>query len=273
MLVHLYIGWALVHGWMTRLILLHKWALGHLMQKITKKACFLGFPSRKFIFQDRNSKLATNVFKRMRLILEHVALAWLQGIPCCEWFLGKNHQKWVIFVISHNLNIILWTIPNSQLNSFGLENYPRRCRYRKKVMFEYFHDMLRFGAFYRKNGIKTIDFRDLLMEGAIFIAGTKFNYDEYWVGEHIFQIKPYNPILCDSIHIFCKIVIALKHSNSISIFINYQNGLLSQISLVWLITFRYSRSSVFIVLIHKWMIIPFPILIFFYDLMMKLFIH
>ena len=26
-------------------------------------------------------------------------------------------------------------------------------------MFEYFHDMLRFGAFYRKIGIKTSDFR------------------------------------------------------------------------------------------------------------------
>ena len=39
-------------------------------------------------------------------------------------------------------------------------------------MFEYFHDMLRFGAFYRKIGIKTSDFRDLLLEGEIFIAGT-----------------------------------------------------------------------------------------------------
>ena len=35
-------------------------------------------------------------------------------------------------------------------------------------MFEYIHDMLRFGAFYRKIGIKTSDFRDLLLEGAIF---------------------------------------------------------------------------------------------------------
>ena len=40
-------------------------------------------------------------------------------------------------------------------------------------MFEYFHDMLRFGAFYWKNGIKTSDFRDLLQEGAIFIVGTQ----------------------------------------------------------------------------------------------------
>ena len=39
-------------------------------------------------------------------------------------------------------------------------------------MFEYFYDMLRFGAFYQKNGIKTSDFRDLLLEGAIFIVGT-----------------------------------------------------------------------------------------------------
>ena len=75
MLIHLYIGWALAQGWMTRLILLRKGILGHFMQKITKKACFFGFPSRKFIFRDRNSKLATNVFKRMLLILEHVALA------------------------------------------------------------------------------------------------------------------------------------------------------------------------------------------------------
>ena len=75
MLIHLYIGWALAHGWMTRLILLRKGILGHFMQKITKKACFLGFSSRKFIFRDKNSKLATNVFKRMLLIFEHVALA------------------------------------------------------------------------------------------------------------------------------------------------------------------------------------------------------
>ena len=73
--MHLYIGWDLVYGWMTCLILLHKGILGHFMLKITKKACFLGFPSRKFIFRDRNSKLATNVFKRVLLILEHVALA------------------------------------------------------------------------------------------------------------------------------------------------------------------------------------------------------
>ena len=93
MLIHLYIGWALAYGWMTCLLLLHKGILGHFMQKITKKVCFLGFPSRKFIFRDRNSKLATNVFKRMLLIIEHVALVWLQWTPCCEWFWGKNHQK------------------------------------------------------------------------------------------------------------------------------------------------------------------------------------
>ena len=75
MLIHLYIGWALVHGWMTRLILLHKGILGHFMQKNHQKACFLGFPSRKLIFRDRNSKLATSVIKRMLLILEHVVLA------------------------------------------------------------------------------------------------------------------------------------------------------------------------------------------------------
>ena len=39
-------------------------------------------------------------------------------------------------------------------------------------MFEYLYDMQRFGAFYSKNGIKTSDFRDLLLEGAIFIVGT-----------------------------------------------------------------------------------------------------
>ena len=75
MLIHLYIWWALAHGWMTRLILLHEGILGHFMLKITKKACFWGFPPRKFIYRDRNSKLATNVFKRMLLNLEHVALA------------------------------------------------------------------------------------------------------------------------------------------------------------------------------------------------------
>ena len=40
-------------------------------------------------------------------------------------------------------------------------------------MFEYFLDMLRFGAIYRKNGIETRDFRDLLLDGAIFIVGTQ----------------------------------------------------------------------------------------------------
>ena len=74
MLIHLYKGWALAHRWMTRLILLHKGVLGHFMQKITKKACFFGFPSRKFIFHDRNLKLALNVFKRMLLILELVVI-------------------------------------------------------------------------------------------------------------------------------------------------------------------------------------------------------
>ena len=39
-------------------------------------------------------------------------------------------------------------------------------------MFENFHDMQPFGAFYRKNGIKTSDFRGLLLEGAIFIVRT-----------------------------------------------------------------------------------------------------
>ena len=40
-------------------------------------------------------------------------------------------------------------------------------------MYEYFHNMLRSGAFYRKNGTITSDFRDLLMEGEIFIVGTQ----------------------------------------------------------------------------------------------------
>ena len=40
-------------------------------------------------------------------------------------------------------------------------------------MFDYFHDILRFGVFYRKNGNRTSDFRDLLLEGAIFIVGTQ----------------------------------------------------------------------------------------------------
>ena len=40
-------------------------------------------------------------------------------------------------------------------------------------MFVYFHDMLCFGTFYIKNGIKTGDFRGLLLEGAVFIVGTQ----------------------------------------------------------------------------------------------------
>ena len=40
-------------------------------------------------------------------------------------------------------------------------------------MFTYFHDMLSFGAIYRKKWHKTADFRDLLLEGAIFIVGTQ----------------------------------------------------------------------------------------------------
>ena len=40
-------------------------------------------------------------------------------------------------------------------------------------MFAYVHDMLRFGTIYRKNWYKTCDFRDLLLEGAIFIVGTQ----------------------------------------------------------------------------------------------------
>ena len=53
MLIHLYIGWVLEYGWMTRLILLHKGILGHFMQKNTKKHDF---------------------WDLMLLILEHVAL-------------------------------------------------------------------------------------------------------------------------------------------------------------------------------------------------------
>ena len=40
-------------------------------------------------------------------------------------------------------------------------------------MFAYYHDMLRFGAFYQKIALKLGDFRDLLLEGAIFIVGTQ----------------------------------------------------------------------------------------------------
>ena len=40
-------------------------------------------------------------------------------------------------------------------------------------MFNYFCDILRFGVFYRKNGNITSDFRDLLLEDAIFIVGTQ----------------------------------------------------------------------------------------------------
>ena len=89
MIIHLYIGWALAYGWMTRLILMRMGILGHFMPKIIIKACFSEFPSRKVIFRDRN----TNVFKRMLLILEHVASEWLQGTPYCEWFWGKKHEN------------------------------------------------------------------------------------------------------------------------------------------------------------------------------------
>ena len=40
-------------------------------------------------------------------------------------------------------------------------------------MFAYFHDMLHFGLIYRKNGIKQVIFRDLLLESAIFIVVTQ----------------------------------------------------------------------------------------------------
>ena len=40
-------------------------------------------------------------------------------------------------------------------------------------MFAYFHDMLSFWAIYRKKWHKAGDFRDLLLEGAIFIVGTQ----------------------------------------------------------------------------------------------------
>ena len=39
-------------------------------------------------------------------------------------------------------------------------------------MFAYFLDMILFQAIYRENGIKTSDFRDLLLGGIIFIVGT-----------------------------------------------------------------------------------------------------
>ena len=156
MLIHLYIGWALAYGWMTCLLLLHKGILGHFMQKITKKVCFLGFASRKFIFWDRNSKLATNVFKRMLLIIEHVVLVWIQWTPCCEWFWGKNHQKWVIFVISHNLNVTLWTIPNSQLNTFGLENYPKCVETESELCLNIFMICYVLGHFTEKLALKLV---------------------------------------------------------------------------------------------------------------------
>ena len=74
MIFHLYIRWALPLGLCIE-YLLRKGILRHFLQKITKKACSGGFPSRKFIFCDRNSILGTDVVKRMLLILEHVALA------------------------------------------------------------------------------------------------------------------------------------------------------------------------------------------------------
>ena len=40
-------------------------------------------------------------------------------------------------------------------------------------MLEYFRDMLRFRAFYRKMVLKTSDFRDMRLEGAIVIVGSQ----------------------------------------------------------------------------------------------------
>ena len=39
-------------------------------------------------------------------------------------------------------------------------------------MFVYFHDMICLG-YLQKNGNKSSDFRNLLLEGAIFIVGTR----------------------------------------------------------------------------------------------------
>ena len=41
--------------------------------------------------------------------------ALLSPIPWGKKFWSKNCQNLVIFVISHNFSVILWTIPNSQL--------------------------------------------------------------------------------------------------------------------------------------------------------------
>ena len=74
MLFHLYIAWALVYGWMSGLILLHKSFLGHFMQEITKKRALLHLLLENSFFFFRNSKLAKDVFDKMLMALEHVAL-------------------------------------------------------------------------------------------------------------------------------------------------------------------------------------------------------
>ena len=50
MLIHHYMRWSLVYGWMTRLILPHKGILGHFVQKITKKAWFGDFILENLFF-------------------------------------------------------------------------------------------------------------------------------------------------------------------------------------------------------------------------------
>ena len=70
MLIHLYIGLALVYGWMASLLLLHKGPLGHLIHKIIKK-CVFRICLKKIHFHVRISKLVRSVFKRMLMALKH----------------------------------------------------------------------------------------------------------------------------------------------------------------------------------------------------------
>ena len=57
MLIHLFIGWALVYGWMTRLILLHEGILRHLCKKSPKKHVFGDFLLENSFFKRETQNL------------------------------------------------------------------------------------------------------------------------------------------------------------------------------------------------------------------------
>ena len=87
--------------------------------------CFLG-NSGKFIFHCRNSKLARNVFNKILMVLANVEYCDSYQIPRVSDLGQKSPKLSDLLLISHHFNVIWWTIPDFQLNSFDLENCPRR---------------------------------------------------------------------------------------------------------------------------------------------------